>query len=67
MLKVMIVDDEIIVRVGFQSCINWEAHGCQVVSTCESGRPAWNAGPAADGEGGRTGGPASTPRKVTHG
>lgn len=25
MLKVMIVDDEIIVRVGFQSCINWEA------------------------------------------
>ena len=37
MLKVMIVDDEIIVRVGFQSCINWEAYGCQVVSTCESG------------------------------
>lgn len=26
MLKVMIVDDEIIVRVGFQSCINWEAY-----------------------------------------
>ena len=40
MLKVMIVDDEIIVRVGFQSCINWEAHGCQVVSTCESGGDA---------------------------
>ena len=33
MLKVMIVDDEIIVRVGFQSCINWEAYGCRVVST----------------------------------
>ena len=40
MLKVMIVDDEIIVRVGFQSCINWEAYGCQVVSTCESGGDA---------------------------
>ena len=36
----MIVDDEIIVRVGFQSCINWEAYGCQVVSTCESGGDA---------------------------
>ena len=34
MLKVMIVDDEIIVRVGFQSCINWEEHGCQVIFTC---------------------------------
>lgn len=40
MLKVMIVDDEIIVRVGFQSCINWEAYGCRVVSTCESGKDA---------------------------
>ena len=28
MLKVMIVDDEIIVRVGFQSCINWDARWC---------------------------------------
>lgn len=37
MLKVMIVDDELIVRVGFQSCINWEDYGCQVAATCESG------------------------------
>jgi len=40
MLKVMIVDDEIIVRVGFQSCINWEKYGCEVISTCESAMDA---------------------------
>lgn len=40
MLKVVIVDDEIIVRVGFQSCINWEDYGCQVIGTCESGKDA---------------------------
>lgn len=36
MWKVMIVDDEIIVRVGFKSCVNWEEHGCQVIAVCES-------------------------------
>lgn len=40
MLKVMIVDDEMIVRIGIQSCINWEEHGCQVIFTCESGEEA---------------------------
>lgn len=40
MLKVVIVDDEIIVRVGFQSCINWEEYGCRVTGTCESGKDA---------------------------
>lgn len=40
MLKVMIVDDELIVRVGFQSCINWEEYGCEIISTCESAREA---------------------------
>lgn len=40
MLKVMIVDDEIIVRVGIQSCIHWEEYGCQVTATCESGAEA---------------------------
>lgn len=40
MLKVMIVDDEIIVRTGFRSVINWEEYGCCVVSTCESGKDA---------------------------
>lgn len=32
----MIVDDEIIVRIGFQSCLNWEEYGCQVQAVCES-------------------------------
>ena len=35
MWKVMIVDDEIIVRVGFKSCVNWEELGCQVIAACE--------------------------------
>ena len=40
MLTVMIVYDEMIVRIGIQSCINWEEHGCQVIFTCESGEEA---------------------------
>ncbi len=36
MWKVMIVDDEIIVRVGFKSCVNWEEHGCEVIAACDS-------------------------------
>jgi two-component system response regulator YesN len=37
MLKVMIVDDEIIVRIGLQSCISWEEYGYEVVGTAEDG------------------------------
>lgn len=40
MLKVMIVDDEMIVRVGIQSCIRWEDYGCQISAACASGREA---------------------------
>lgn len=40
MLKVVIVDDEIIVRVGFQSCIRWEDYGCQVAAACGSAEDA---------------------------
>ncbi len=40
MLKVVIVDDEMIVRVGFQSCIRWEDYGCQVAAACESAEDA---------------------------
>lgn len=40
MLKVVIVDDEIIVRIGFQSCIRWEDYGCQVAAACESAEDA---------------------------
>lgn len=40
MLKVVIVDDEMIVRIGFQSCIRWEDYGCQVAAACESAEDA---------------------------
>lgn len=40
MLKVVIVDDELIVRVGFQSCIRWEDFGCEIAATCESAEDA---------------------------
>ena len=40
MLKIMIVDDEFIVRVGIQSCIDWEANGCRIIASCESAKEA---------------------------
>lgn len=40
MLKVVIVDDELIVRVGFRSCIRWEDYGCEIAATCESAEDA---------------------------
>lgn len=40
MLKVVIVDDELIVRVGFRSCIRWEDYGCEIRATCESAEDA---------------------------
>lgn len=40
MLKVMIVDDEFIVRVGFKSSVEWEKYGCQVIAACGSGKEA---------------------------
>lgn len=40
MLKVMIVDDEFIVRVGFKSSVEWEKYGCQVMGACGSGKEA---------------------------
>lgn len=40
MLKVMIVDDEMIVRVGLQSFLNWEDYGYQITAVCASGQEA---------------------------
>ena len=40
MLKVMIVDDEFIVRVGFKSSVEWEKYGCLVMAACGSGKEA---------------------------
>jgi two-component system response regulator YesN len=40
MLKVLIVDDEAIVRVGLKSMIDWEAHGFELVGEAKDGRSA---------------------------
>ena len=37
MLKVMIVDDEILTRIGMRSIIPWEEYGLQVVGEAEDG------------------------------
>lgn len=43
MRKVMIVDDESLVRVGFQTIIDWEAHGYQISGAYKNGLEAWEA------------------------
>ncbi|HWJ77551.1 MAG TPA: response regulator [Niallia sp.] len=43
MRKVMIVDDESLVRVGFQTIIDWELHGYQISGLYKNGLQAWEA------------------------
>ena len=38
--KIMIVDDEILVRVGVKSIVDWEKHGYQVVAEAADGEEA---------------------------
>ena len=40
MIKVLIVDDEILIRVGIKSCIDWESNGFEVVGLAEGGKQA---------------------------
>lgn len=40
MKRVMIVDDEILVRVGMQSLINWQEHGYDIVGDASNGAEA---------------------------
>lgn len=40
MLKVVIVDDEALIRIGIKSCINWEDHGFQLVGEAKDGNEA---------------------------
>ena len=40
MVRVMIVDDEVLVRIGIRSIINWEQHGYSVVSEAGNSREA---------------------------
>ena len=37
MIKVLIVDDELMVRVGLSATIKWEEYGFQVIGSCENG------------------------------
>ncbi len=41
-LKVLLVDDEIMIREGFKKLFDWEAHGCQVVGEAADGMEAVN-------------------------
>jgi two-component system, response regulator YesN len=43
MRKVMIVDDESLVRVGFQTIMDWESHGYQISGLYKNGLQAWEA------------------------
>ena len=40
MIKVLIVDDELMVRVGLSATIKWEEYGFQVIGSCENGKQA---------------------------
>ena len=40
MKKIMIVDDELLVRTGIKSLVNWEKHGYQVVCDAANGEEA---------------------------
>lgn len=40
MKRVMIVDDEFLVRIGIRSMLDWEAHGYQIVAEATSGQDA---------------------------
>ena len=40
MIKVLIVDDEILIRVGIKSCIDWEANGFEIIGLAADGAEA---------------------------
>ena len=39
-LRVLLVDDEIMIREGFKRLFDWESHGCQVVGEAADGMEA---------------------------
>jgi len=36
-MRILIVDDELLVRIGIKSCINWQEHGMEVVGEASDG------------------------------
>lgn len=43
MIKLVIVDDESLVRVGFQTIIDWQAAGYELCGVYRNGKEAWDA------------------------
>lgn len=43
MLKLMIVDDELLMRIGIRSMINWECYGFQIAAEAANGKEALEA------------------------
>lgn len=43
MIKIAIVDDESLVRVGFQTIIDWQAEGYELQGVYRNGKEAWEA------------------------
>lgn len=43
MLKLMIVDDELLMRIGIRSMIDWESHGFKIVAESANGKEALEA------------------------
>lgn len=43
MIKLAIVDDESLVRVGFQTIMDWNAHGYDIMGVFRNGREAWES------------------------
>ena len=41
-LRVLLVDDEIVIREGFKKLFDWEAHDCEVVGEAVDGMEALN-------------------------
>lgn len=39
----MIVDDELLSRIGIKSIIDWNAHGYEIIAECENGQKAFEA------------------------
>lgn len=42
-LRVLLVDDEIIIREGFKRLFDWDAHDCEVVGEAADGMEALSA------------------------
>jgi len=40
LIKILIVEDEMLIRVGIKSCIDWEANGFEVIGLAEDGEQA---------------------------